>query len=121
MGCVSTPHGYIGSVARMAGYIQRVCPAVDGESCASFAVSFSLLFFGREQLYVSDNHRTLSIMAPTASASMFDQAALLRRQELQGAAGPMAIVRNGKVFGIACFACIGGLVYDMSLPVVCDA
>jgi len=42
---------------------------------------------------------------------MFDQAALLRRQELQGAAGPMAIVRNGKVFGIACFACIGGLLY----------
>ncbi|KAM0712667.1 hypothetical protein Q7P35_000114 [Cladosporium inversicolor] len=50
-------------------------------------------------------------MAPTGSASMFDQAALLRRQELQGAAGPMAIVRNGKVFGIACFACIGGLLY----------
>jgi hypothetical protein len=52
---------------------------------------------------------------------MFDQAALLRRQELQGAAGPMAIVRNGKVFGIACFACIGGLVYDMNFTVVCDA
>jgi len=50
-------------------------------------------------------------MAPTGIASMFDQAALLRRQELQGAAGPMAIVRNGKVFGIACFACIGGLLY----------
>jgi len=50
-------------------------------------------------------------MAPTGTASMFDQAALLRRQELQGAAGPMAIVRNGKVFGIACFACIGGLLY----------
>jgi len=50
-------------------------------------------------------------MAPTGTTSMFDQAALLRRQELQGAAGPMAIVRNGKVFGIACFACIGGLLY----------
>lgn len=42
---------------------------------------------------------------------MFDQAAVVRRQELQGAAGPMAIVRNGKVFGIACFACLGGLLY----------
>jgi hypothetical protein len=47
-------------------------------------------------------------MAPTGNASMFDQAALVRRQQLQGASGPMAIVKNGKVFGIACFACIGG-------------
>jgi len=50
-------------------------------------------------------------MAPTGNASMFDQAALVRRQQLQGASGPMAIVKNGKVFGIACFACIGGLLY----------
>jgi len=42
---------------------------------------------------------------------MFDTAALERRQALQGAAGPMAIVRNAKVFGIACFACLGGLLY----------
>jgi hypothetical protein len=55
-------------------------------------------------------------MAPTGTVSMFDQAALLRRQELQGAAGPMAIVRNGKVFGIACFACIGGLVPGVNPP-----
>ena len=57
-------------------------------------------------------------MAPTGTASMFDQAALLRRQELQGAAGPMAIVRNGKVFGIACFACIGGYVFRTNLHVL---
>lgn len=50
-------------------------------------------------------------MAPSGITSMFDQAALARRQELQGAAGPMAIIRNGKVFGIACFACLGGLLY----------
>lgn len=50
-------------------------------------------------------------MAPSGTTSMFDQAAMARRQELQGAAGPMAIVRNGKVFGIACFACLGGLLY----------
>jgi hypothetical protein len=78
-------------------------------------VGFSLLFFGQEQLCILDSHHRLFIMAPTASASMFDQAALLRRQELQGAAGPMAIIRNGKVFGIACFACIGGLVHNIHL------
>lgn len=50
-------------------------------------------------------------MAPSGTTSMFDQAALARRQELQGAAGPMAIIRNAKVFGIACFACLGGLLY----------
>ncbi|KAM0717104.1 hypothetical protein Q7P37_006956 [Cladosporium fusiforme] len=50
-------------------------------------------------------------MAPTGTTSMFDQAALARRQELSGTAGPMAIIRNGKVFGIACFACLGGLLY----------
>ena len=52
--------------------------------------------------------QALLIMAPTGTTSMFDQAALVRRQQLQGASGPMAIVKNGKVFGIACFACIGG-------------
>lgn len=53
----------------------------------------------------------LSIMAPVGGASMFDTAALERRQALQGASGPMAILRNAKVFGIACFACLGGLLY----------
>lgn len=47
-------------------------------------------------------------MAPTV-VSQFDQHALQRRQALQGAAGPLALVRNAKVFGIACFACLGGL------------
>ena len=42
---------------------------------------------------------------------MFDQAALERRAMLAGGAGPMALVRNAKVFGIACFACLGGLLY----------
>lgn len=50
-------------------------------------------------------------MAPTGTASQFDQAALQRRQALQGAAGPAALVRNARVFGIACFACLGGLLY----------
>jgi len=50
-------------------------------------------------------------MAPAGTASQFDTAALQARQALQGAAGPMALVRNAKVFGIACFACLGGLLY----------
>ncbi|OJD29504.1 quinate permease [Diplodia corticola] len=45
------------------------------------------------------------------SASQFDSAALARRQELTGSAGPLALVKNIKVFGIACFACLGGLLY----------
>lgn len=50
-------------------------------------------------------------MAPAGTASQFDQAALARRQALQGSAGPAALIRNAKVFGIACFACLGGLLY----------
>ncbi|EMC94708.1 hypothetical protein BAUCODRAFT_73879 [Baudoinia panamericana UAMH 10762] len=50
-------------------------------------------------------------MAPAGTASQFDQHALQRRQELTGSAGPAALVRNAKVFGIACFACLGGLLY----------
>jgi hypothetical protein len=49
-------------------------------------------------------------MAPT-SAAQFDNAALQARIALQGAAGPGALLKNAKVFGIACFACLGGLLY----------
>jgi MFS family permease len=52
-----------------------------------------------------------TIMAPVSGASGFDQIALQRRQALQGASGPAALVKNIKVFGIACFACLGGLLY----------
>ncbi|OTB17519.1 hypothetical protein K445DRAFT_37844, partial [Daldinia sp. EC12] len=38
-------------------------------------------------------------------------AALKRRQEMMGASGPMALVKNFKVFRIALFACIGGILY----------
>ncbi|KAK6392781.1 hypothetical protein LTR95_019616, partial [Oleoguttula sp. CCFEE 5521] len=50
-------------------------------------------------------------MAPGAAAGGFDHAALLRRQALAGQSGPMAILKNGKAFMIACFACLGGLLY----------
>jgi hypothetical protein len=50
-------------------------------------------------------------MAPAGTASQFDQAALDRRMALAGKAGPGALFRNMRVASIACFACIGGLLY----------
>ncbi|KAJ9626962.1 hypothetical protein H2203_003420 [Taxawa tesnikishii (nom. ined.)] len=50
-------------------------------------------------------------MAPIASGSQFDAAAFARRQALQGSSGPAALVKNARVFAIACFACLGGLLY----------
>ncbi|KAL8950908.1 MAG: hypothetical protein Q9222_003086 [Ikaeria aurantiellina] len=50
-------------------------------------------------------------MAPTAAASGTYDAALNRRRALMGDSGPAALVQNLRVFGIACFACIGGLLY----------
>ncbi|KAI1324652.1 putative hexose transport-related protein [Xylariaceae sp. FL0255] len=38
-------------------------------------------------------------------------AALKRREAMMGASGPMALVKNFKVFRIALFACIGGILY----------
>jgi hypothetical protein len=38
-------------------------------------------------------------------------AALERRQALMGASGPRALVKNSKVFLIALFACLGGVLY----------
>ena len=51
--------------------------------------------------------RNYTIMAPPADMST-DVAALARRKALTGASGPLALVKNRKVFGIACFACLGG-------------
>jgi hypothetical protein len=50
-------------------------------------------------------------MAPVGGGSSFEQIALQRRLALQGTSGPAALVKNAKVFGIACFACLGGLLY----------
>jgi len=50
-------------------------------------------------------------MAHGDTTTQFDRLALERRIALQGQAGPMALVKNAKVFGIACFACLGGLLY----------
>ncbi len=48
------------------------------------------------------------VAAPTAG--IYD-AVLIRRQALMGDSGPAALVKNGRVFMIAMFACIGGLLY----------
>jgi hypothetical protein len=50
-------------------------------------------------------------MVSGAAAPGIYDAALLRRQTLMGASGPAALVKNFKVFSIAMFACIGGLLY----------
>ncbi len=45
-----------------------------------------------------------------AGAGFFD-AALHKREALMGKSGPRALVKNFKVFSIASFACIGGVLY----------
>jgi MFS family permease len=51
-------------------------------------------------------------MAPVGGGpSDFEAAALARRKALSGASGPLALLKNLRVFGIACFACLGGLLY----------
>jgi MFS family permease len=50
-------------------------------------------------------------MEPTGNLTAFESAALERRRALAGASGPMALLKNLKVFSIACFACLGGLLY----------
>lgn len=37
--------------------------------------------------------------------------ALERREAMMGASGPRAILKNFKVFRVALFACIGGILY----------
>lgn len=50
------------------------------------------------------------MVATNAAPGIYD-AALQRRQKLMGASGPRALVKNRRVFMIALFATIGGLLY----------
>lgn len=50
-------------------------------------------------------------MAPLSSVVGAQSAALEKRKQLAGGSGPSALLKNLKVFGIACFACLGGLLY----------
>jgi len=44
-----------------------------------------------------------------SSAAGFDSAAYLCRKSLAGEIGPFALLKNLRVFGIACFTYLGGL------------
>ncbi|CAI6336047.1 unnamed protein product [Periconia digitata] len=51
-------------------------------------------------------------MAPVGGSGRdFEAAAEARRRAFQVSSGPGALLKNLKVFGIACFACLGGLLY----------
>ncbi|KAI1333926.1 putative hexose transport-related protein [Xylariaceae sp. FL0016] len=51
------------------------------------------------------------MVAGTDTGAAVYDAALKKRQNMMGASGPMALVKNFKVFRIALFACIGGVLY----------
>jgi hypothetical protein len=55
----------------------------------------------------------VSLQARGACDALTDlfASALQRRQALMGASGPRALVKNFKVFRIALFACLGGVLY----------
>jgi hypothetical protein len=55
-------------------------------------------------------HQQSTMGGGGAPVAGFD-AALERRQALMGKSGPGALVKNFKVFRIAMFACIGGILY----------
>ena len=59
-------------------------------------------------------------MVSGAAAPGIYDAALVRRQALMGASGPAALVKNFRVFCIAMFACLGGLVYGIYLQCLID-
>lgn len=57
------------------------------------------------------------MVATSGPAGIYD-AALLRRQALMGSSGPAALIKNRRVFMIAMFACIGGLLYGLLLHAI---
>jgi hypothetical protein len=63
-------------------------------------------------LFTNLNSAAKMVGGGNAAPGFYD-AALQRRQTLMGKSGPAALVKNGKVFMIAMFACIGGLLYGM--------
>lgn len=46
-----------------------------------------------------------------SGAGAFYDAALHKRQAMMGKSGPSALIKNFRVFRIAAFACIGGVLY----------
>lgn len=50
------------------------------------------------------------MVAADTGADIYNEA-LRRRKDLMGASGPAALLKNFRVFSIAAFACIGGVLY----------
>lgn len=50
------------------------------------------------------------MVATDTGADIYNEA-LKRRRDLMGASGPAALLKNFRVFSIAAFACIGGVLY----------
>ncbi|KAL5365376.1 sugar transporter [Aspergillus floccosus] len=50
-------------------------------------------------------------MGGADTSAAMDAAAKIRKAKLRSPSGPAALVQNRKVFGIAMFACLGGLLY----------
>lgn len=50
-------------------------------------------------------------MVVSGGPSGLDRAAIEKRLAMQGATGPMGLIKNIRVFGICLFACLGGLLY----------
>lgn len=80
--------------------------------------SGSLRFLDRPALISLSPVQDLKSVCPTlnnmvtAKTSQFDEVALQRRRQLtRSSGGPAALVQNVRVFLIALFACIGGLLY----------
>ena len=75
----------------------RLCLLALGVACERWKSYFNPIRLWKASL----------IMAPISDNNL-ESAALAKRKELTGAPGPLALVKNIKVFGIACFACLGG-------------
>jgi hypothetical protein len=81
------------------------------KSFLTFISFFAQTFhFWKETGTSKTEHWTVN-MAPVGGGNELEAAALARRQAFQVKSGPAALVKNLKVFGIACFACLGGLLY----------
>jgi hypothetical protein len=90
-------------------YVQRYYEkAVD--CCFSTVVTILLFLSIYTDLIDFANTNNLIMPGGAPVHGLYD-AALERRQQLMGSSGPAALVKNFRVFSIALFACIGGLLY----------
>lgn len=83
-----------------------------GQNLENLCNSFSNLFQLSNWVEDSEREGLLDEMAPLGGSGLdFEAAAMARRKALDTRSGPLALLKNLRVFGIACFACLGGLLY----------